>query len=140
MLLFTLCLGTFVSNSQAQAMPRIMYVTPDYKGSAEPLSFLGKYWYLGVAFVGAGQELSGPSIRYGFGDTGEKLNFSYFTGSSAMSLEVGVSYIRQDANATLWVNNSREGYALEGAFRYNLISVIAVATETDTTIELAIGF
>jgi len=129
-----------VPNSQAEMLPRILYVTPDYDGKTRLDSFLGDYWYLGVAFTGSTGGFSGPSIRYGFGDTGDKVNISYLLGGPSMSLEAGISYIRQETNATLMVNDVGEGYAFEAALRFNIASVIVVATETDTAVEVAIGF
>jgi hypothetical protein len=138
--LIALCFLAFVPSGQAESLPRIMYVTPDYERNGLAQSFLGNYWMLGMAFTGFAGGLSGPSIRYGFGDTGKKLNVSYLVGNSTASWEAGISYIKQDVDATLLVNEKRKGYALELALRLNIASLIVVKTKTDTSIEVGIGF
>ena len=125
---------------QAQIVPRLMYVVPNYLESSSPPSFMGEYWNVGATWAVSATGLSGPSVKYGFGDTGEKLNLSYLMGSGQASMEVGVSYIKQKADATLLVNPEREGYLLEVGLRFNLWQVLWLSSKTDSSVELAVGF
>ena len=139
--LFLLAMLAFAPNSYAELVPRIAYVIPSTDGSADQPNYMGKYWYLGVGFLDtSGGGLIGPSIRYGFGDTGKKLNISYLAGGDGLSLEGGISYFRQDANATLLVDPSYEGFAFEALIRYGISSAVFTTTGSSSTVEFALGF
>jgi hypothetical protein len=117
--------------------PRLVYVEPTNNSE----SLLGRYLYLGVIFADNNPAgFAGPSIKAGWGKTGKKLNLSFVTGSRSMSLEAGVSYIKQDADATLFINPEHKGYAFEASFRLNAVSIIGVFSKENTSIELGLGF
>ena len=129
------------SKSYAELVPRIAYVIPSTDGSTDQPNYMGKYWYLGVGFLDtSGGGLIGPSIRYGFGDTGKKLNISYLAGGNGLSLEGGISYFKQDANALLLVDPSYKGFAFEASIRYGISSAFFITTGTNSSVELALGF
>jgi hypothetical protein len=117
--------------------PRLIYVEPTNNSE----SLLGRYLYLGMIFADANPAgFAGPSIKVGWGKTGKKLNLSFVTGSRSMSLEAGVSYIKQDADASLFMNAEHKGYAFEASFRLNAFSVIGVFGKENTSLELGVGF
>ncbi len=121
--------------------PRLVYVEPSSSLSDSGGSLLGRYLYLGVIFADDNpQGFGGATIKLGWGKTGKKLNVGYMTGSRAMSIEAGFSYIKQDDDATLFINPEHKGYALEAAFRLTAFSVIGVFAKENTSVELGIGF
>lgn len=140
MLVLCMLLGV-ASKANAELVPRIAYVIPATNGSTDQPSYMGKYWYLGVGFLNtSGGGLIGPSIRYGFGKTGKKLNVSYLAGGKGLSLEGGISYLKQDANATLLVDSSLKGFAFEAALRYGISNVIFTTSGSNSSIEFGLGF
>jgi hypothetical protein len=140
-LLLTCCSVLIVPQSHAELVPRIAYVVPSTNGNTDQANYMGKYWYLGVGFLDtSGGGLIGPSIRYGFGDTGKKLNISYLAGGQGLSLEGGISYFKQDANAVLLVDPSYKGFAFEASIRYGISSAIFTTTGTNSSVEFALGF
>jgi len=140
-LLLACCSVLMVPQSHAEMVPRIAYVIPATDGSTDQPNYMGKYWYLGIGFLDtSGGGLIGPSIRYGFGDTGKKLNISYLAGGDGLSLEGGISYFRQDTNAVLLVDPSYEGFAFEASIRYGISSAIFTTTGSSSTVEFALGF
>ena len=117
--------------------PRLIYVEPTNNSE----SLLGRYLYLGMIFAENNPAgFAGPSIKFGWGKTGKKLNVSFVTGTRAMSFEGGVSYIKQDDDAALFINTEHKGYAFEASFRLNAISIIGVFSKENTTVELGLGF
>jgi len=129
------------SKSYAELVPRIAYVIPSTDGTTDQPNYMGKYWYLGVGFLNtSGGGLIGPSIRYGFGDTGKKINISYLAGGQGLSLEGGISYFKQDSNAVLLVDPSYKGFAFEASIRYGISSAIFTTTGSSSTVEFALGF
>ncbi|MDQ7058362.1 MAG: hypothetical protein Q9N62_07965 [Ghiorsea sp.] len=141
MLVLCMLLLGVTSKAYAELVPRIAYVIPSTDGTTDQPNYMGKYWYLGVGFLDtSGGGLIGPSIRYGFGDTGKKLNISYLAGGDGLSLEGGISYFRQDTNAVLLVDPSYEGFAFEASIRYGISSAIFTTTGSSSTVEFALGF
>ena len=125
----------------ADVVPRITYVVPSTDGRVDLPSYLGKYWYLGVGILDtSGGGLIGPSVRYGFGDTGTKLNISYLAGGQSLSMEAGISYIWQDKQATLLVDPGYQGVALELTLRYGISNAILTTTGTNSSVSFALGF
>ncbi len=125
----------------AELVPRIAYVVPTTDGQVTQPSYMGKYWYLGVGFLNtAGGGLIGPSIRYGFGETGKKLNISYLAGGQGISLEGGVAYIEQSRDATLFVDQSLKGFAFEASLRYGISTAIFITNGKHSSVEFALGF
>ncbi len=140
-LLMLLVILAMTSKSYAELVPRIAYVIPSTDGSTDQPNYMGKYWYLGVGFLDtSGGGLIGPSIRYGFGDTGKKLNISYLAGGQGLSLEGGISYFEQDTNAVLLVDPSYKGFAFEATLRYGISNAIFTTTGTNSSVEIGIGF
>ena len=129
-----LCLGAQASYAIG---PRLIYVEPTNNSE----SLLGRYLYMGVIFAEPNPAgFAGPSIKFGWGKTGKKLNVSFVTGTRAMSFEGGVSYIKQDDDAALFINTEHKGYAFEASFRFNAISIIGVFSKENTIVELGLGF
>ena len=131
---------THASTSYALG-PRLVYVEPSSSLSNSSESLLGRYLYMGVIFADDNpQGFGGATIKLGWGQTGKKLNIGYMAGNRAMSIEAGFSYIKQDDDATLFINPEHKGYAFEAAFRLNAFSVIGVFGKENTSVELGIGF
>ncbi len=132
--LSVLCLGSQTSYAIG---PRLIYVEPTNNSE----SLLGRYLYLGMIFANPNPAgFAGPSIKLGWGKAGKKLNLSFVTGTRGMSFEGGVSYIKQDDDAALFINPEHQGYAFEASFRLNAISIIGVFSKENTTVELGLGF
>ena len=129
-----LCLG---AKSSYAIGPRLIYVEPTNNSE----SLLGRYLYLGMIFANPNPAgFSGPSVKFGWGKTGKKLNLSFVTGTRTMSFEGGVSYIKQDDDAALFINPEHKGYAFEASFRLNAISIIGVFSKDTSTLEFGVGF
>ncbi len=129
-----LCLG---AQSSYAIGPRLIYVEPTNNSE----SLLGRYLYLGVIFADDNPSgFAGPSVKYGWGKTGRKLNVSFVTGTRQMSLEAGVSYIKQTTDARLFMNPEQKGYAFEASFRLNAVSIIGVFSKDTSTLEFGVGF
>jgi len=138
--LLALILLFFASPSYAIG-PRLLYVEPASTVSNTGESLLGRYLYLGVIFADDNPAgFAGPSVKLGLGKTGKKLNLSFVAGSRPMSFEFGVSYIKQGADATLFLNPEHKGYAFEASFRLQAVSVIGVFGKENTSIEFGLGF
>ena len=137
-----LFLTLMLYSSPSYAMgPRLLYVEPASSLSDVDGSLMGKYLYLGVIFADDNPAgFAGPSVKVGWGQTGKKLNISYMGGTRFMSLEAGVSYLKQDVDASSYINNEREGYAFETALRFNAVSIIGVFTKEKTSVEFGLGF
>ncbi|MDQ7002388.1 MAG: hypothetical protein Q9N02_06835 [Ghiorsea sp.] len=140
--MLVLCmLSGVASKANAELVPRIAYVIPATNGNKAQPSYMGKYWYLGAGFFNtSGGGLIGPSIRYGFGKTGKKLNISYLAGGKGLSLEGGISYVKQDANATLQIDSTLKGFAFEAALRYGITNFIFITSGSNSSFELGLGF
>jgi len=139
--LFLCCSVLAATKSYAEMLPRLAYVVPATDGTTVEDSFLGEYWYLGVGFFdSSGGGWTGPSVRYGFGDTGKKLNVSYLVGGGTLSLEGGVSYFRQDVDASLLIDPTYEGFAFEATLRYGISNAIFITTGDVTSFEIGLGF
>ncbi|MDX8388526.1 MAG: hypothetical protein R8M46_08390 [Ghiorsea sp.] len=131
----------FYSSPSYAIGPRLLYVEPASSVSGNDESLMGRYLYLGVVFADDNPDgFAGPSARLGLGKTGKKLNISYLGGTRVMSLEAGVSYIKQDVDATSYINNERKGYAFEAALRFNAVSIIGVFGKEKTSVEFGLGF
>ncbi|MDX8382262.1 MAG: hypothetical protein R8M14_09160 [Ghiorsea sp.] len=138
-LLFLSCL--FFATPSYALGPRLVYVEPASTIGSSNESLLGRYLYMGVIFADDNPAgFAGPSVKLGLGKTGKKLNISFVTGSRPMSFELGVSYIKQDADATLFLNPEHKGYAVEASFRLQAVSVIGVFGKENTSIEFGLGF
>tara|TARA_R110002072_G_scaffold90500_10_gene202537 strand:+ start:14456 stop:14932 length:477 start_codon:yes stop_codon:yes gene_type:complete len=113
--------------------PRYAYVTDD--------NLIGKTHYLGVSyFKRQGAAYEGPTLRAGFGDRGEKVNLSYTSGFSFMSVDMGLSYIVPDKKIRGNFAESLEGLGLELGLRLWVVQLIAIHTEKTSYVELAYGF
>ena len=136
--LFALLLFTQTSYAMG---PRLIYVEPSSSLSDSSESLLGRYLYMGIIFADPNPGgFAGPSMKFAWGQTGKKYNLSYLAGSKSLSLEAGVSYITQDADAGLLINAKREGYAFEAAIRLNAISIIGVFGKDNSSFEIGLGF
>jgi len=140
--LFLLFWALLICSSPSYAIgPRLLYVEPTPSLSDTDGSLMGRYLYLGVIFADDNPAgFAGPSVKLGWGETGKKLNISFMGGTRVMSLEGGVSYLKQDVEATSYINNEREGYAFEAALRFNAVSIIGVFTKEQTSVEFGLGF
>ena len=140
------CLGflfaIFLFAQTAHAIgPRLIYVEPASSLNETSESLLGRYLYMGVIFADDNPGgFAGPSIKFARGQTGKKYNISYIAGNKALSLEGGVSYITQDADASLLINSERKGYAFEASMRLNAFSIIGVFAKENISFELGFGF
>jgi len=137
-----LALLLFAFSAPSYAMgPRLLYVEPASSVDNTIGSLLGRYLYLGVIFADDNPAgFAGPSARLGWGKTGKKLNISYLAGTRALSLEAGISYIKQDIDASSYINSKREGYAFEAAVRLNAVSIIGIFAKEKTSFEVGVGF
>jgi len=140
--LFLLFWALLICSSPSYAIgPRLLYVEPASSLSDTDGSLMGRYLYLGLIFAEddpAG--FAGPSVKVGWGETGKKLNISFIGGVRALSFEAGVSYIKQDVDASSYINSELEGYAFEAAFRLNAVSIIGVFAKEKTSVEFGLGF
>ena len=135
-----LALLLFAQTSHAIG-PRLIYVEPASSLNDTSESLLGRYLYTGVIFADNNPAgFAGFSMKFGWGQTGKKYNISYMAGNKALSLEGGVSYITQDADAGLLINSERKGYAFEASLRLNAFSVIGVFAKENISFELGLGF
>ena len=113
--------------------PRYAYVTDD--------NLIGKTHYLGVSYYkkqGAAHE--GPTLRVGLGDRGEKINLSYTSGFSFMSVDMGLSYLLPDQNNPRNFDQEIEGLGIEIGLRLWVVQLIGIHTEKTSYVELAYGF
>tara|TARA_R110001592_G_scaffold288331_2_gene557333 strand:- start:1169 stop:1645 length:477 start_codon:yes stop_codon:yes gene_type:complete len=104
-------------------------------------NLIGRTHYAGIAyFKRQGAEYKGPTLRAGFGANGEKINLSYTSGFSFMSVDMGLSYIIPDKNKRRNFAENLEGVGIELGLRMWVVQLIAIHTEKTSYVSLAYGF
>jgi len=135
--LFMLMLLSSQTHAASGFTPRLSYQTA-YNDSA---TFIGNTVYLGVGMLDIQQAiLSGFSLRYGWGDTGDKYNLSYMFGSAYMAFELGISQINQSPDSPPLFNGKHKGEAVELSVRYQVAQFILIRSEQQLTLEVGVGF
>jgi len=113
--------------------PRYAFIRDD--------NFLGRTHYTGVSFFKRdGAEYSGPTLRVGFGDHGERVNLSYTSGFSFMSVDMGFSYMFVNKGYRTEFKDPIEGIGAELGLRLWVIQIIARVSEETSYVSLAYGF
>ncbi len=113
--------------------PRYAYVDDD--------NLIGHTHYAGVSFFkrqGATHE--GPTLRFGLGTKGEKINLSYTSGFSFLGVDIGLSYLFPDEEQRANLRDAVEGLGLELGLRMWVVQLIAIHTEETSYVSLAYGF
>ena len=113
--------------------PRYAYVSDD--------NLIGHTHYAGVSFFkrqGAVHE--GPTLRFGLGTRGEKINLSYTSGFSFLGVDIGLSYLFPDKEQRANFRDAVEGLGLELGLRMWVVQLIAIHTDQTSYISLAYGF
>jgi len=113
--------------------PRYAYVSDD--------NLIGHTHYAGVSFFkrqGAAHE--GPTLRFGLGTKGEKINLSYTSGFSFLGVDIGLSYLFPDKEQRVNFRDAVEGLGLELGLRMWVVQLIAIHTEETSYVSLAYGF
>ncbi len=113
--------------------PRYAYVDDD--------NLIGHTHYAGVSFFkrqGATHE--GPTLRFGLGTKGEKINLSYTSGFSFLGVDIGLSYLFPDEEQRANFRDAVEGLGLELGLRMWVVQLIAIHTEETSYVSLAYGF
>ncbi len=113
--------------------PRYAYVVDD--------NIIGRTHYAGVSyFKRQGSAYEGPTLRLGLGKRGEKINLSYTSGFTFMTVDMGLSYIIPDKNDRRNLADNVEGLGLELGLRMWVVQLIAIHTEKTSYVSLAYGF
>lgn len=113
--------------------PRYAYVTDD--------NLIGRMHYAGISyFKRQGAIHEGPTLRVGFGDRGEKVNLSFTSGFSFLSVDMGLSYLIPDQSNPRNFDQEIEGLGLEIGLRLWVVQLIGIHTEETSYVELAYGF
>jgi hypothetical protein len=113
--------------------PRYAYVSDD--------NLIGHTHYAGVSFFkreGAVHE--GPTLRFGLGTRGEKINLAFTSGFSFLGVDIGLSYLFPDKEQRANFRDAVEGLGLELGLRMWVVQVIAIHTDQTSYISLAYGF
>jgi hypothetical protein len=113
--------------------PRYAYVVDD--------NLIGRTHYMGFSFYkrqGAAHE--GLTLRGGFGHYGEKINLSYSSGFSLMSVDMGLSYMVLDKSNPRQHENEIQGLGIELGLRFWVVQVIALHLDENSYVSLAYGF
>lgn len=113
--------------------PRYAYVSDD--------NLIGHTHYAGVSFFkrqGAAHE--GPTLRFGLGTRGEKINLAYTSGFSFLGVDIGLSYLFPDKNQPANFRDAVEGLGLELGLRMWVVQLIAIHTDQTSYVSLAYGF
>tara|TARA_R110002167_G_scaffold25824_3_gene89221 strand:- start:3731 stop:4207 length:477 start_codon:yes stop_codon:yes gene_type:complete len=113
--------------------PRYAYVVDD--------NVLGRTHYTGISyFKRQGAIYEGPTLRAGLGKRGEKINLSYTSGFSFMSVDMGLSYILPDKSKRRNIADNLEGLGIELGLRMWVVQLIAIHTEKTSYVSLGYGF
>jgi len=113
--------------------PRYIYVDGD--------NLIGHTHYFGASyFKRQGAAFEGPTMRFGLGTKGEKINVGYTSGSSFFSVDMGLSYNFLDSDNPRKHGSGLGGLSVELGLRIWAVQIIMQNSEDTSYVALGYGF
>jgi hypothetical protein len=113
--------------------PRYVYMPDD--------NLIGETHYAGVSyFKRSGSAFEGPTLRYGMGKDGGKVNIAYTDAFSFLAVDFGLSYTFLDEDNPREYEDDSDAIGIELGLRLWVVQIIAVHSDYSSYVSLGYGF